>query len=132
MITRNLLIALFAVFSVAGARAQEREPAAFTITGDEFSHLITLPSETAIDLKRNAYLHGGTVELNTLNGDMRFIRAQLLPFPEHFLIVMVNGTSSTQVFLLPKDKTKTLAYKGRHEKDAVIMEKCKTEDIVTE
>lgn len=68
--------------------------------------------------------------MNTLNGDIRFLRIKLDYFKNAFLMIQVNGEYSTQVFILSEDKS--VFYKGTIGEKAVVMTKCSEDDIVSE
>ena len=70
------------------------------------------------------------LELNTKNGDMQLLRIRLNYFPKALLMVQVNGEYSTQVYIT--SSSKTLSYKGKIEKDRVLLTKCNRDEIVSE
>jgi hypothetical protein len=46
------------------------------------------------------------------------------------MMVQVNGEYSTQIFILSDDKT--IAYKGKIEREQVTLTKCRRDDILQE
>lgn len=104
-------------------------PATFTISKTEFDRLFSLKPEELV-ASDNAYIKGSQVMMNTLNGDMKFLKLKLSHFKNAFLMVQVNGIYSTQIFILSQDKS--VFYKGKIDKEMVIMTKCNEDDIVSE
>lgn len=105
-------------------------PETFTINKSDFDELFTKKANTNLDLGSNKYLDKSTIEMNTLNGDIKFLRIKLNYFTNAYLLVQINGVYSTQVFVMSKDKS--VFYKGKIEKDLVIMTKCGEDEIVSE
>lgn len=105
-------------------------PESFTINKSDFDELFTKKANTNLDLSSNKYLDKSTIEMNTLNGDIKFLRIKLNYFSNAYLLVQVNGSYSTQVFVMSKDKS--IFYKGKIEKDLVVMTKCAEDEIVSE
>ena len=105
-------------------------PETFTIAKSDFDGLFTKKANTILDLSTNKYLDKSSIEMNTLNGDIKFIRLKLNYLSNSYLLVQVNGVYSTQVFVMSKDKS--VFYKGKIEKDLVVMTKCAEDEIVSE
>lgn len=105
-------------------------PASFTIQKTELNALLKKKEKDAVVIKTNKYLNKSTVVKNVSNGDMNYFRMKLSYFKNAFLTIQVNGTSSTQVFLLSDDKS--VFYKGRMDKGTVILTKCEEDEIVSE
>ncbi len=76
------------------------------------------------------YLHKSTLLLNTKTGDMQLIKVKLAYFAKAYLMIQFSGTNSTQIFIVSDNKS--VFYKGKQDKDVIIMTKCKEDDIVTE
>src|ERR1044072_8362231 len=70
-------------------------PNSFTINKTDFDALFEKRPKEAISSKNNKYLDKGTVMMNTLNGDMKFLKVKLQYFPGAYLLVQVNGEYST-------------------------------------
>ncbi len=104
-------------------------PESFTISKKELSDLLGKQEKTTVRT-RNKYLNHAVVVKNVSNGDMRFLRLQLMSIKTGFLTIQVNGTHSTQVFVLSGNKS--VFYKGRMEKGSVILTKCEEDEIVSE
>jgi len=105
-------------------------PAAFTISKAEYDQLFAAKVNTLISDKKNKYLDKAMLQMSTASGDMRFLKLKLSYFKNAFLLVQVNGSYSTQVFILSDDKS--VFYKGNFEKGNVVMSKCSEDDIVSE
>lgn len=110
--------------------SQPAFPASFTITKKEMNELMSKKEKTTIRSKNNKYLDRALVTKNVSNGDMRFLRLQLSYFKTGFLTIQINGSYSTQVFVLSENKS--VFYKGRLEKGNVILTKCEEDEIVSE
>lgn len=85
---------------------------------------------STIDIPANPFIHHSKVEMNTLNGDMRFLRLRSAYFPGSLLTIQVNGAYSTQVFVISDPGG--IYYRGTANPDGVKMEKCEKDDIVVE
>jgi hypothetical protein len=111
------------------AKTENKYPGTFMISKTEFDQLLSSkPGEkTAL---ANKYLDGSTTMMNSLNGDMKFLKAKLGYFKNAILMIQVNGEYSTQIFIMSEDKS--VFYKGKKEKDGVLMTKCSEDDIVSE
>ena len=116
--------------SKASAPKPQKHPASFTISKADFDNLFTKKNQELVATKNNKYLDKSTVMMNTLNGDMKFMKIQLNYFQNAYLMVQVNGEYSTQIFVLSDDKS--VFYKGRIDKGNVTMTKCNEDDIVSE
>jgi hypothetical protein len=112
------------------AQTSKKYPDSFTITRSEFDHLFSKKTKETIVSKVNKYLDKSSVLMNTVNGDTKFLKIRLAYFQNAFLVSQVNGEYSTQVFILSDDKS--VFYKGRLDKDFVVMTKCNEDDIVSE
>lgn len=135
----NYLLAAFLLISCFDANAQKSKtravqnknyPAAFTINKAEFDNLFTYKNNEVVPEKTNQYLKGSVLLMNTLNGDMRFLKLKLDYFKNGFMLVQVNGIYSTQVFIMTDDKS--VFYKGKFEKGNLMMSKCSEDEIVSE
>lgn len=126
---RKSLTTVLAMLAIA-ISAQSGQPQQFTIEKQLFGQLLEMPAGSEISAPANQYLDGSTVELNTLNGDMHFVRVRLKYFTGSYLLVQVNGIYTTQVFVMGKDSP--VHYKGTITDGAVVMEKCSKDDIVNE
>lgn len=134
------LSALFLLFLSVATSAQPKNnsltsasgnyPESFSIQKPELDALLASAPEAVVNIQSNKYLHQALVVMNTKNGDMTFLKLQLSYFKNALLTVQVNGSFSTQVFILSSDKS--IFYKGRFEKDLLIMTKCNEDDIVSE
>lgn len=129
-----LLMVLFTGTSFSQNRTAKKKtspyPESFTISKLEYDGFFKLETNTAVNAPANKYIHKAVLELNTLNGDMRLLRLRLGYFPKGILLVQVNGTYSTQVFITTNDKK--LSYKGKISPDGVTFTKCNRDDIYTE
>jgi hypothetical protein len=136
----KLLFAFFFVTAVLNSHAQtsrakqvkniKNHPTTFLITKAEFDDLFAGKINEPVRSSSNKYLNKSVLLMNTLNGDMKFLKLKLDYFKNAFLMVQVNGEYSTQIFILSEDKS--VFYKGRIEKDNVLMTKCNEDDIVSE
>ncbi|PBQ33065.1 hypothetical protein CNR22_15190 [Sphingobacteriaceae bacterium] len=132
-----LLIFLVGAFSLnaqstktSSSKVAAKNPASFTISKSDFELLFSKKAKDILVLKNNAFLDKSLVEINTLNGDMKFLKLKLSYFPKAYLMVQINGEYSTQIFILSDDKS--VFYKGRIDKGIVTMTKCNEDDIVSE
>jgi len=112
------------------AAPERKNPATFTISKSDFDNLFSKKPKEILIMKSNAYLDKSSVVMNSLNGDTKFLKIKLNYFPKSFLMIQVNGEYSTQIFIFSDDKS--VFYKGKLEKDSVIMTKCNEDDIVSE
>lgn len=110
--------------------SKKQYPELFTISKSDFDNLFAKKEKAVLKTKDNKYLDKSVVLKNVLNGDMKFLRLKLNYFTNAFLSVQVNGTASTQVFLLSTDKS--VSYKGKMDNGSVIMTKCEEDEIVSE
>lgn len=114
----------------ARTAASSAYPASFTIGKADFDRLFEIKAKESISSKNNKYLDKGLMMMNSLNGDMKFLKIQLSYFKNAYLLVQVNGEWSTQIFILSDDKS--VFYKGKIDKGSVTMSKCQEDDIVSE
>jgi hypothetical protein len=112
------------------SRARQSNPSSFVISKAEFEELLGMKVAQIVTAKENKYLNGSTLLMNSLNGDIRFLKIKLSYFRNAYLLVQVNGEYSTQVFVMSEDKS--VFYKGRTDNGNVIMQKCNEDDIVSE
>lgn len=135
----NCFLAAFLMITCLDANAQNAKsktvqsktyPATFTVDKILFDNLFTYKNNEVIPEKTNKFLKGSVLLMNTLNGDMRFLKLKLDYFKNGFMLVQVNGIYSTQVFIMTDDKS--VFYKGKFEKGNLIMSKCSEDEIVSE
>ncbi len=134
----KFLIAFFITACIGTFNAQVKKnagnakdyPTVFTLKKQELDGLLARKINSTLPKTANKYLAGGTVLTNTASGDMKFLRMQLSYFKNAFLTVQVNGSTSTQVFILSTDKS--VSYKGKFENDRLVMTKCQEDEIVSE
>jgi glycogen synthase len=107
-----------------------KNPTTFNISKTDFEGLFSKQIKETINLSSNKYLDKSSVMMNSLNGDMKFMKIKLNYFKNAFLMVQVNGIYSTQIFILSDDKS--VFYKGKMDGDTIIMTKCNEDDIVSE
>jgi hypothetical protein len=132
------LCSLFAILLPGTGNAQtdrnkvteQKYPSSFLISKTDLQQLLSLKPHSVIDKKANKYLDGGIVMTSTKNGDMQLVRIKLAFFLKAFLNIQVNGTDSTQVFIVSDDKS--VFYKGHPEKENWVMIKCEEDEIVSE
>ncbi len=105
-------------------------PKSFSIAKNELDHMFTLKAGEKISAKNNRYINGAVVKMNTINGDMKFLKLKLKYFNNAELMVQVNRTVSTQLVLASDDHS--VFYKGHLEKNKALMNKCLQDDIVNE
>jgi hypothetical protein len=105
-------------------------PETFNIPKSDVQKLLEASVNTRLSFQNNPYLNQSTVQLNTLNGDMHFVKIQLSYFSNSYLMLQVNGSYSTIVFILSEDKS--VFYKGKMDPDQITMRKCAKDDIVSE
>jgi glycogen synthase len=132
-----LALFLFSLSMHAFAQKQEpvieksvKNPTTFNISKTDFEGLFSKQIKETINLSSNKYLDKSSVMMNSLNGDMKFMKIKLNYFKNAFLMVQVNGIYSTQIFILSDDKS--VFYKGKMDGDTIIMTKCNEDDIVSE
>lgn len=111
-------------------QASVKNPTTFVISKTDFDQLFAHKGNELIASKTNKYLDKSTVQMNTVNGDTKFMKIKLAYFPKSYLMIQVNGDYSTQVFVLSDDKS--VFYKGKMDKGTVTMTKCNEDDIVSE
>lgn len=137
----HLPLLLLALIPIATAHAQnspqkkqastrQKNPESFTFSASLFNKLVNLPVKSVISEPSNKYLHKSTLLLNTKTGDMQLIKVKLAYFSKAYLMIQFSGTNSTQIFIVSDNKS--VFYKGKQDKDVIIMTKCKEDDIVTE
>lgn len=105
-------------------------PATFTINTTDFEKLFSYKINEVVASKTNAFIDKAVLLMSTKNGDMKFLKLKLAYFKNAFLLVQVNGSYSTQVFVMSDDKS--VFYKGHFEKNNVMMLKCSEDEIVSE
>lgn len=105
-------------------------PDSFTIRKTDLEALFAKKPRETFSSAKNKYLDQSEVMMNTLNGDMKFLKARLHYFSNAFLLIQVNGEYSTQVFILSDDKS--VFYKGRPAEGDFTMNKCDEDEIVSE
>lgn len=114
----------------ANIKKSVKNPTSFTISKSDFDLLFSKKAKDVLEYKNNKFLDKSAVEMNTLNGDMKFLKLKLSYFPNAFLMAQINGEYSTQIFILSDDKS--VFYKGRIDRGIVTMTKCNEDDIVSE
>ena len=95
-----------------------------------FDELFNLKIKEVLSLKENQYLDKAQVMMNTKNGDMTFLKLKLSYFPKSNLMIQVNGSYTTQIFIMSDDKS--VFYKGKIEKENIVLKKCAESEIVSE
>ena len=105
-------------------------PTTFLISKSEFDNLFSHKVNETINAKTNKYLDKSNILVSTINGDMRFMKIKLNYFANAFLMIQINGSYSTQIFILSEDKS--VFYKGKPDKNDFIMTKCSENEIVSE
>lgn len=105
-------------------------PGSFVITKSDYDQLFQLKVNDVVPSRSGKYISGSTMLLNTKNGDMKFLKLKLNYFKNALLVIQVNGSATTQVFILSDDKS--IFYKGRFEKNNLLMNKCLEDEIVSE
>jgi len=105
-------------------------PERFSISQQDLQTLFQTKTGTRSTFKENRYLNNGSMELNTLNGDMHFLNYKLSFFKNARLIVQKNGEYTTQVFVTSDDKS--VFYKGTFNAGQVTLVKCEEDEIVSE
>jgi len=119
--------------SPASGRAPEKtkkHPSTFTISKADIDKLFSFKAGEMLVSKKNKYLNRSVVVTNIQNGDTKFLRVQLSYFSSAFLSVQVNGSVSTQVFILSEDKS--VSYKGKADGKNYLMSKCDQDEIISE
>lgn len=124
------LICGFSAKAQSSKTAKKQYPESFTISKAEFDNLFLKKEKEVVKNKSNKYLDKSVVLKNVLNGDMKFLRLKLSYFTNAFMSIQVNGTASTQVFVLSTDKS--VSYKGKMNNGSVVMTKCEEDEIVSE
>lgn len=114
----------------SGKNAAKSYPEKFTIKEHELKALFSYRPGEKVSKRTNKFLAKGIVLANTRNGDVRFLRLKLVSFQNAYLNVQINGTFSTQVFIVSDDKS--VFYKGKMEKSNWIMTKCDEDEIISE
>ncbi|HOZ88307.1 MAG TPA: hypothetical protein PL029_11135 [Bacteroidia bacterium] len=104
-------------------------PESFTIVKKDFDRLFLYKPEELVS-KNNSFINKGRVKMNAKNGDMKFLKIKLNYFKNAVLMVQVNGSASTQAFVVSSDKS--VFYKGHFQKNDLVMIKCAEDDIVNE
>ena len=108
----------------------KKNPETFSISKTDFDKLFTFKSNQVINISQNIYLDKSVSLLNTKNGDMIFLKIKLNYFKKAYLLVQINGSYSTQIFILSDDKS--IFYKGKLSSTGLLMTKCLEEEIVSE
>lgn len=105
-------------------------PASFSIQKNEFDDLFLYNADDEIASRTNNYLNKATLLTNTKKGDQVSLKIKLGYFKNALFLVQVKGLYSTRVFITSEDKT--IFYKGRFEKNELIMDRCSESDIALE
>lgn len=105
-------------------------PATLSIQKKEFDDLFLYSINDKVVSKTNTYLNNAIVLAYTKTGDMIFFKLKLDHFKNAYLQVQVNGSYSTQVFILSDDKS--VSYKGHFEKNVWLMTRCEEGEVVSE
>ena len=108
----------------------KKNPESFSISKPDFDKLFTFKSNQVINISQNIYLDKSVSLLNTKNGDMIFLKIKLNYFKKAYLLVQINVSYSTQIFILSDDKS--IFYKGKLSSTGLLMTKCLEEEIVSE
>lgn len=108
----------------------KKNPETFLILKTDFDKLFTFKSNQVINLTSNMYLDKSVSLLNTKNGDMILLKIKLNYFKKAYLMVQINGSYSTQIFIISSDKS--IFYKGKFSNTGLLMTKCLEEEIVSE
>lgn len=105
-------------------------PETFSISKIDFDKLLNESNNTTLKFPSNIYIDKSTVQMNTKNGDMHFVKLKLNYFPKSYLLIQENGTYSTIIFIMSDDKS--VFYKGKLDKELISLKKCSEDDIVSE
>ena len=105
-------------------------PASFSIQKNEFDDLFLYNPNDEIASRANNYLDRAMLLTNARKGDKVILKIKLDYFKNALFLVEVNGLYYTQVFITSEDKH--IFYKGRFEKNELIMDKCSESDIAFE
>ena len=108
----------------------KKNPETFLILKTDFDKLFSFKSNEFINIPQNIYIDKSVLLTNTKNGDMSFLKLQLKYFKKAYLLVQLNGSYSTQIFIMSSDKS--IFYKGKLSNTGIIMTKCIEEEIVSE
>lgn len=116
------------------AQVKNTIPASFTISNAELTKLLAFKMNEKIDLKSNLYLDKSTVVYKYENSNIKVkqLKVKLSYFNDSFLTVQINADNTKQIFIT-SDKTEA-NYKNRdfNATDVIVMDKCKTDEIITE
>jgi len=105
-------------------------PSSFIIDKSEFDNLLSCSLNSKVISKKNKYMDKSVLLMNSQTGDMKFLKFKLDYFKNALLMVQVNGSYSTQVFIMSDDNS--VFYKGEFIKNDVVMTKCQKDDIMSE
>jgi hypothetical protein len=105
-------------------------PESFSVSRAEFDKLYDAGAGAVFSSASSRQLNKAKVLINSRNGDMQFVRLKLSGIPKAYLAVQVNGSYSTQVFILLDDHS--ISYKGKIGDSLVTFTKCDEDEIVSE
>lgn len=105
-------------------------PSSFKISRQDFDHLFLYHVKDVVKSKANKHLDKAVLMTKSETGDMKFMKFRLSYFKGADLMIQVNGSYSIQVFIFSDNSA--VFYKGRFEKNDLIMEKCRKDDIISE
>lgn len=126
------------LLSVFGCRAQNLKsadtkkgiPETFVISKNDINNLLSHNAEDVITDSKNQYINNSQVQMVSASGDMKSMRVKMSYFSNANLFIQVNGSFSTQVFVMSEDKS--FFYTGVEKDDNYVMTKCTEEDIISE
>ncbi len=116
--------------AVVKKKTTNKYPESFSIARFDFDNLFNYKVRDILEIPANKYIHKSLVQMNSLNGDIKFLKLKLNYFSKAYLLIQVNGSYSTQIFIMSEDKS--IFYKGVIESNLVTMTKCAEDEIVSE
>lgn len=134
---KSILFALLLSGFGIGCHAQKAQkntkkevPETFLISKNDINTLLSHKAEDVINNSKNPYINKAQVQMISASGDMTSMRLKMDYFANAYLFVQVNGTSSTQVFVMSDDKS--VFYKSEEKDGNFVMTKCAEDEIISE
>jgi len=105
-------------------------PESFFIEKNELNQLLSLKTNEMLIESKNKYINRSVLQMISAAGDMKSLKLKLDYFPNAYLFVQINGSFSTQIFVMTDDKS--VFYKSDEKEKKFVMNKCSEDEIISE
>lgn len=110
--------------------AVNETPESFFIEKSELNRLLSLKENERLNDSKNKYINHSVLQMISAAGDMKSLKLKLDYFPHAYLFIQINGSYSTQIFVMTDDKS--VFYKSDEKEKEFVMNKCSEDEIISE